>query len=340
MKILLTGGLGFIGSHTAVSLHNCDHDVIIVDDLSNSTIDVFSNLQSLCTTSSKLYLHIGDVTNCQFMESVFRKNKPDAVIHFASLKSVHESIEHPLMYYRQNINGLLTLITVMEKYGCNRLVFSSSSTVYGKDQSPPFKEDSPVGSGITNPYGETKYFQECILQDYAKTNPKINILILRYFNPVGAHPSGLIGEMPKGKPGNLFPCIMRVVSSEYPILQIYGGDYKTHDGTCIRDFIHVMDLAEGHVLAFNQSCPGCHIYNLGLGKGYSVLKLLKTFEKVNNVSIPYQIKGRRKGDVGEVYSDVSKARLELNWVPTRTIEDICRDGYRFAMNNSLLNQSV
>jgi UDP-glucose 4-epimerase len=267
----------------------------------------------------------------RFMENVFQKEMPEAVIHFASLKAVNESISQPLMYYRQNINGLLTLLTTMEKYHCHRIVFSSSATVYGK-QTSPIKEDFQVGVGITNPYGQTKYFQECILQDCAKINPKLNVLILRYFNPAGAHPSGLIGEDPQGIPNNLFPFVMRVASRKYPMLQIFGNNYNTGDGTCIRDFIHVMDLAEGHVAALKQDAPGSHIYNLGTGKGCSVMELVNTFEKVNNMQIPYQIQKRREGDLEEVYSDASKAKLELGWETTRTIEDICRDGYQFVMN--------
>jgi len=331
MKILLTGGLGFIGSHTAYVLNTCNHKVIIVDNLSTSSIKVFNTLQTLCPNPESLVFYEGNVMDERFMENVFQKEMPEAVIHFASLKAVNESISQPLMYYRQNINGLLTLLTTMEKYHCHRIVFSSSATVYGK-QTSPIKEDFQVGVGITNPYGQTKYFQECILQDCAKINPKLNVLILRYFNPAGAHPSGLIGEDPQGIPNNLFPFVMRVASRKYPMLQIFGNNYNTGDGTCIRDFIHVMDLAEGHVAALKQDAPGSHIYNLGTGKGCSVMELVNTFEKVNNMQIPYQIQKRREGDLEEVYSDASKAKLELGWETTRTIEDICRDGYQFVMN--------
>ena len=331
MKILLTGGLGFIGSHTAYVLNTCNHSVVIVDNLSTSNIKVFGTLQTLCPNPDSLVFYEGNVMDEVFMENVFQKEAPEAVIHFASLKAVNESIVQPLMYYRQNINGLITLLTIMEKYQCNRIVFSSSATVYGK-QTSPIKEDFQVGVGITNPYGQTKYFQECILQDCAKINPKLNVLILRYFNPAGAHPSGLIGEDPKGIPNNLFPFVMRVASREYSKLQIFGNDYNTPDGTCIRDFIHVMDLAEGHVAALKQEVPGCHVYNLGTGRGCSVMELVNTFEKVNNMQIPHQFQKRRDGDIEEVYSDASKAKLELGWETKRTIEDICRDGCRFAMN--------
>jgi UDP-glucose 4-epimerase len=330
MKILLTGGLGFIGSHTAYVLNTCNYKVVIVDNLSTSNIKVFNTLQTLCPNPDSLVFYEGNVMDEVFMENVFQKETPEAVIHFASLKAVNESIAKPLMYYRQNINGLITLLTIMEKYQCNRIVFSSSATVYGK-QTSPIKEDCQVGVGITNPYGQTKYFQECILQDCAKINPKINVLILRYFNPAGAHPSGLIGEDPKGIPNNLFPFVMRVASREYPKLQIFGNDYNTPDGTCVRDFIHVMDLAEGHVAALKQELPGCHVYNLGTGRGCSVMELVNTFEKVNNMQIPYQFQDRREGDIEEVYSDASKAKLELGWETKRTIEDICRDGCLFAM---------
>lgn len=332
MKILLTGGLGFIGSHTAYVLNTCGHEVVIVDNLSNSRAKVFGTLQQLCPNPRSLTFYEGNVSDDDFMETVFQQEAPEIVFHFASLKAVNESIEHPIMYYRQNINGLLTVLNVMEKHHCNRIVFSSSSTVYGKNQISPFKEDFQIGTGITNPYGQTKYFQECILQDYVKINHKINVLILRYFNPVGAHPSGLLGEDPKGIPNNLFPFIMRVASRDYQKLHIFGDDYNTRDGTCVRDFIHVMDLAEGHVAALKMDLPGCHAYNLGTGTGCSVMELVNTFEKVNNVQIPYQFENRREGDIEEVYSDVTKAKLELGWETKRTLDDICRDGYRFVLN--------
>lgn len=332
MKILLTGGLGFIGSHTTYVLNTLDYEVVIVDNLSNSNLYVYERLQGLCPHPKRIAFYEGDVTDKSFLHEVFSKEKPESVIHFASRKAVKESIEHPLLYYRENLNGLLTLLDVMETHQCNRILFSSSATVYGTGPSP-LKEDAPVGSGITNPYGQTKYFQECILQDYAKTRPEMNLILLRYFNPVGSHPSGLLGEDPKGIPNNLFPFIMRVASREYEELQIFGHDYSTRDGFCVRDFIHVMDLAEGHVASLKQTKTGCHIYNLGTGEGVSVMEMVNTFEKVNDVKIPYQIKDRRPGDAAETYSDASKAKAELGWETKRSLEDICRDGYRFAMNS-------
>ena len=335
MKILLTGGLGFIGSHTTYVLNTLGYEVIIVDNLSNSNLYVYERLRGLCLNPDIITFYEGDVTNKTFLEEIFSKEKPEAVIHFASRKSVKESIEQPLLYYRENLNGLITLLDVMERHDCNRILFSSSATVYGTGESP-LKEDAHVGSGITNPYGQTKYFQECILQDYAKTRPEMNVIILRYFNPVGSHPSGLLGEDPKGIPTNLFPFIMRVASGEYDELQIFGNDYLTRDGFCVRDFIHVMDLAEGHVASLKKTELGCHIYNLGTGEGISVMEMVNTFEKVNNVDIPYQIKDRRPGDAEETYSDASKAKAELGWETKRSLEDICRDGYRFVMNSSML----
>ena len=335
MKILLTGGLGFIGSHTTYVLNTLDYDVVIIDNLSNSNLYVYEKLQTLCPNPERISFYEGDVTDKIFLDRTFSKEKPEAVIHFASRKAVKESIEQPLLYYRENLNGLITLLDVMERHDCNRILFSSSATVYGSGESP-LKEDAPIGSGITNPYGQTKYFQECILQDYVKTRTNMNVILLRYFNPVGSHPSGLLGEDPKGIPNNLFPFIMRVASREYDELQIFGNDYPTRDGFCVRDFIHVMDLAEGHVASLKQTEPGCHIYNLGTGEGVSVMEMVETFKKVNNIEIPYQIKDRRPGDASETYSDASKAKTELGWETKRSLEDICRDGYRFAMNSSML----
>lgn len=335
MKILLTGGLGFIGSHTTYVLNTLDYEVVIIDNLSNSNLYVYEKLQTLCPNPERISFYEGDVTDKTFLDRTFSKEKPEAVIHFASRKAVKESIEQPLLYYRENLNGLITLLDVMERHDCNRILFSSSATVYGSGE-PPLKEDAPIGSGITNPYGQTKYFQECILQDYVKTRTNMNVILLRYFNPVGSHPSGLLGEDPKGIPNNLFPFIMRVASREYDELQIFGNDYPTRDGFCVRDFIHVMDLAEGHVASLKQTEPGCHIYNLGTGEGVSVMEMVETFEKVNNIEIPYQIKDRRPGDASETYSDASKAMMELGWQTKRSLEDICRDGYRFAMNSSML----
>jgi len=253
------------------------------------------------------------------------------VIHFASLKAVGESVEKPLLYYRSNLTGILNVLTIMKQFNCNRFVFSSSATVYGNDAPSPLFETDQVGTSITNPYGQTKYFQEQILMDYSKTEPEMDITILRYFNPVGAHSSGLIGENPTGIPNNLFPYILRVASGQYADIRIFGDDYDTNDGTGVRDFIHVADLAEGHVAALNHMTHGISIYNLGSGKGSSVMELIKTFERVNGVEIPFVIADRREGDVDTTFADSTKAFDILGWKTTRTMEDICRDGYNFVM---------
>jgi len=336
MNILITGGLGFIGSHTIVSLldspHNLDYNIIIIDNLSNSSIKTLSNIKSLVKNPENIIFLEGDVNNKIFMKDVFIKYKIDSTIHFASLKSVGESIKKPLLYYNQNINSLLNLLELMDKYGCNQFIFSSSATVYGSKAQSPLKETDQIGYSITNPYGQTKYFQEQILNDYSKINPQKSITILRYFNPAGAHPSGLIGENPNGIPNNLFPYILRVAKKEYEKLTIFGNTYNTNDGTCMRDFIHVMDLADGHVASLNNKKNGLIIYNLGTGHGASVLELVTTFEKVNNIKVPYIIADKREGDVDIVFSDVSKVYNEIGWKTKRNIKDICKDGYNFILN--------
>lgn len=331
MHILLTGGLGFIGSHVAVLLGNSEHDVTIIDNLSNSSMKVYDNILKLVKYPEHFDFVKGDVTNKKDLESIFKLKKIDGIIHFASLKSVGESIEQPLVYYSQNLNGTLCLLEMMKKYNCRKIIFSSSATVYGT-QEPPLLETHQTGVGLTNPYGQTKYFQEQILQDFSKVHPDFEITLLRYFNPVGAHSSGLIGEDPSGIPNNLFPFVLRVASRQYKELSIFGDNYNTHDGTCVRDFIHVMDLAHGHISAINHSKKGTNIYNLGTGKGVSVMELVKTFEKVNGISIPYKIAERRPGDIESVYSDATKAKKHLQWETTCTIEDICRDGYNFIIS--------
>jgi len=330
MRILLTGGLGFIGSHVAVTLGQQDHDIIILDNLANSSIDVLFKIKRLVKSPDRITFIEGNVLDVSHMRELFETHRNiDAVIHFASLKSVGESVERPLLYYRENLNGLLVLLDIMETYGCNRFIFSSSATVYGCDSAPPCIETSRTGLSITNPYGQTKFFQERILMDYAKVRPNMGITILRYFNPVGAHPSGIIGEDPRGIPNNLFPYILRVATRQYPYLNIFGDDYNTRDGTGIRDYIHVMDLAEGHVAALVYQQPELVIYNLGSGKGTSIFELIRTFENVNGITIPYIIVPRRPGDVDETYASAEKAKRCLGWETTRTLEDICRDGYNF-----------
>ena len=269
------------------------------------------------------------------MDEIFKKYKINNVIHFASLKAVGESVENPLLYYDKNINGLLNILSVMVNNGCNRLIFSSSATVYGSCNKSPIKEIDSVGVSISNPYGRTKYFQEEIIKDFIKVNEDFEVIILRYFNPVGAHPSGMIGEDPNDKPNNLFPYILRVSIGEYKKLNIYGDDYNTVDGTGVRDYIHIMDLAEGHVKALEKMRGGLNVYNLGNGRGVSVLEMVNKFEEVNGCKIEYEIMGRRKGDIGEVYGDVSKANDELGWKAKRGVDDICKDGYNFIKSRSL-----
>lgn len=338
MNILVTGGLGFIGSHTIVSLlessNNLDYNVIVVDNLSNSSISTLSNIKSLVKNPEKIIFIEGNVNDKIFLKEVFMKYKIESIIHFASLKSVGESIKNPLLYYNQNLNSLLNLLELMDNYDCNQFIFSSSATVYGSESLSPLHETDKIGYSITNPYGQTKYFQEQILNDYSKINPHKSITILRYFNPVGAHPSGLIGENPNGIPNNLFPYILRVASKQYDKLTIFGK-YNTDDGTCLRDFIHVMDLADGHIASLNNKKDGLTIYNLGTGQGISVLELVTTFIKVNNIEVPYIITNKREGDIDIVFSDVSKIYNEIGWKTKRNIEDICRDGYHFI---SKLNQ--
>jgi UDP-glucose 4-epimerase len=328
MAVLLTGGMGFIGSHIAVTLLNNNINVVIYDNLSNSKIEVLDKIKQLTISNLTSSLHFikGDMNSKTDLEQVFIDHNITAVIHLASLKAVGESIKLPLYYYKNNINGMISLLETMERYSCNKLIFSSSATVYGSNNISPINEDSTIGTNITNPYGQTKYFQEQILQDYVKANNNFSCTILRYFNPVGAHPSGLIGEDPNGIPNNLFPYILRVASGQYKELNIFGNTYDTPDGTCVRDFIHVMDLAEGHMITLKETNPGIMIYNLGSGKGTSVMELVNTFERVNNIKIPYIIQDKRDGDIDILYADASKIYNTLGWKTQYTIEDICRDG--------------
>ena len=328
MKVLVTGGLGFIGSHTVVELLENEYEVVVVDALYNSSIDIADKIKEITGKEFKLYVE--DVCNLGKMDEIFNNERPDAVIHFAAYKAVGESVSKPIMYYRNNLTSTLNLCEVMQKYGCNKIVFSSSATVYGDPEVLPITENCKVG-GTTNPYGSTKLMNEMILRDVNVSNPEFNIVILRYFNPIGAHKSGLIGEKPNGIPNNLMPYIVRVASGELKELSIFGNDYPTHDGTGVRDYIHVVDLAKGHLKAIENMKPGVNYYNLGTGTGYSVLDMVNTFEKVNGVKVPYKIVERRPGDIAECYADPTKAYNELGWKAELGIEDMMRDSYNFIL---------
>ena len=331
MKILLTGGAGFIGSHTYVELHNAGHDAVIVDNFYNASERVIDRLETI--TGKPVRWYNADVCNAEALEKVFAENVFDAVIHFAGYKAVGESVQKPLEYYRNNIDSTLTLCDVMRKHGVKRIVFSSSATVYGVSDNMPLVETMPTG--CTNPYGWTKYMNEQILQDVAHANPDWAVALLRYFNPIGAHESGLIGEDPVGIPNNLMPYITQVASGKLQQLRVFGNDYKTRDGTGVLDYIHVVDLAQGHVAAcqYLMNNTGCEVFNLGTGTGYSVLDLVNTFMRVNNISIPYTIVERRPGDVARCYANAEKAHEKLGWVARKTLDDMCRDSWRWQSQN-------
>lgn len=326
MKVLLTGGTGYIGSHTAVELLNEGHEVIILDNLSNSAESVIANIENL--TGKKTTFFDADMRNYDAIYTVLQKTKLDAVIHFAALKAVGESVLKPLEYYENNVGGTITLLKAMRETGLRKLVFSSSATVYGSAPFP-YKETMQIGIGVTSPYGKTKVVVENLLEDVAKSDAHFECISLRYFNPVGAHPSGKLGERPNGVPNNLVPYITQVAAGKRAKLSIFGDDYPTPDGTCIRDYIHVVDVAKGHVAALSYLQPGFDAVNLGSGKGTSVLELVKTFEKVCEVSIPQEIAPRRSGDLAEYYADVSKAEKAWGWHTTLSIEDVCRDAWRW-----------
>ena len=327
MKVLVTGGTGYIGSHTVVELLNNGYEVIIVDNLVNSKIEVVDKLKKL--TNKEFVFIKGDVCDYELLTKIFDDNKIDAVIHFAGLKAVGESVEKPLEYYENNVGSTMNLVKVMKEHNCKNIVFSSSATVYGTPETLPIKEDFPLST--TNPYGTTKLVNEWILSDIYKVDNEWKVTLLRYFNPIGSEKTGLLGEDPKDIPNNLMPYIVRVAVGKLDHLSVFGNDYPTHDGTGVRDYIHVVDLAKGHVKALENNINGLFIYNLGTGKGYSVLDLVKTFEKVNNVKIPYEIVGRRAGDVAECYADPTKAFNELGWKAELGIDEMCRDSYNFIL---------
>ena len=330
-KILLTGGTGFIGSHTAVELIESGFDAVIADNLANSEVSVIDRVEQI--TGRRPAFYHADVTDPEAVERIFSEQEIDAVVHFAGLKAVGESVEKPLTYYRNNLGATLTLLEAMKKHQVKQFIFSSSATVYSLVDEVPFTEESgPLG--CTNPYGWTKYMIEQILKDVAAADPDMSVVLLRYFNPVGAHESGLIGEKPAGVPNNLMPYIQQVAQGIRPQLNVFGNDYPTHDGTGVRDYIHVVDLAKGHVAAlkYARTHKGCEVFNLGTGCGYSVLDLVKTFERVNGVEIPYEIVGRRAGDIATCYADTAKAERMLGWKAEKGIEEMCRDAWRWQKN--------
>lgn len=331
MNVLVTGGAGYIGSHTSVELLNAGHNVICIDNFMNSKYEAVKRVEEI--TGKKVKFYEGDIRDREILDKIFTENKIDAVINFAGLKAVGESCEKPLEYYENNIEGLLILAFAMRDHNVKNLVFSSSATVYGKPKSVPIKEDFPLST--SNPYGSTKLFIEYILKDLCKADPDFNVVILRYFNPVGAHHSGRIGEDPKGIPNNLCPYITQVAVGKREYLGVFGNDYATSDGTGVRDYIHVVDLAKGHVLAVDklQKNPGLLIVNLGTGQGYSVLDMVKAFEKVTGKPIPYKIMPRRPGDIDECYADPSYAYEVLGFKAEKTLEDMCKDAMNWQTKN-------
>ncbi len=325
MKILVTGGTGYIGSHTAVLLLEAGHEVVIADNLVNSKASAIDNIEKITKKRPKFYEC--DLTDEAACEKIFSENSFDSVIHFAGLKAVGESVSMPLEYYKNNLISTLNVLTAMRRYGCKSFIFSSSATVYGKPHALPITEDFPLS--YTNPYGGTKYTIENILRDLAFADKALSITILRYFNPIGAHESGLLGENPNGKPNNLMPLVMKAANGELT-LNVYGNDYNTVDGTGVRDYIHVMDLADGHMKALSvYDKPGVHTYNLGTGNGYSVLQIIEAFEKVNGVKVPYKICERRPGDIDACYADPTRAKEEIGFEAKHGIEDMCRDAWNY-----------
>ena len=332
MKILVTGGAGYIGSHTSVALLEAGYEVVILDNLCNSSEVVIDRIEEL--SGQRPIFYKGDMLDKDFVEMIFDKEKIDAVIHFAGLKAVGESVEKPLEYYYNNITGTLILCDVMRAHNCFSMVFSSSATVYGDPKEIPITENCEKGA-ITNPYGQTKGMLEQVLTDLNVSDDCWNVMLLRYFNPIGAHKSGRIGEDPKGIPNNLVPYIAKVAVGSLPSVNVFGNDYDTPDGTGVRDYIHVLDLANGHIKALEKmsSTAGVNIYNLGTGKGYSVLDVIKAYGKACGKEIPYEIKPRRSGDIATCYADPAKARQELGFVAEQGIEEMCEDSYRWQSRN-------
>ena len=328
--VLVTGGLGYIGSHTVIELIEEGFEPIVIDNLSNSKLEVKDKIEKI--TGKKLKVYIEDVCNEESLDKIMTENNITDVIHFAGYKAVGESVAKPIMYYENNLLSTISLLKQMKKHHVKNIIFSSSATVYGQPEKLPITEDSKVG-GTTNPYGTTKLMIEKILSDVYKSDNEMNITILRYFNPVGGHVSGLLGESPNGIPNNLMPYIVRVAVGKLECLSVFGNDYDTKDGTGVRDYIHVVDLAKGHIAAIKHM-NGLRYYNLGTGTGYSVLELVNAFEKVNNLKVNYKIVERRPGDIASCYADPSKALKEINWKAEKTLEDMMKDSYRFIENES------
>lgn len=332
MSILVTGGAGYIGSHTVIELQNSGYGVVVCDNLCNSSKKSLERVEQI--TGKKVKFYLADILDREAMVNIFKNEKIDSVIHFAGLKAVGESVAKPWEYYNNNITGTLVLVDVMKEFGCKNIIFSSSATVYGNPAFVPITEECPKGT-CTNPYGWTKSMLEQILTDIQKADPEWNVVLLRYFNPIGAHKSGLIGENPNGIPNNLMPYITQVAVGKRPELGVFGNDYDTHDGTGVRDYIHVVDLARGHVCAVKKlyEKSGLKLYNLGTGKGYSVLDMVKNFEEATGVKIPYSIKARRPGDIATCYSSAELARKELGWVAENGIREMCEDSWRWQKTN-------
>lgn len=330
MKVLLTGGAGYIGSHTIIEMDAAGHEVVVVDNFYNSSPKSVERVEKII--GKKVPLYEADVADEAALDRIFAEQKIDAVVHFAGYKAVGESVRKPVEYYANNINSTLSLLRAMKKAGVKKLIFSSSATVYGTPEKCPITEDSPTGN-CSNPYGWTKYMIEIMLKDYCVSDPDMQVILLRYFNPVGAHKSGMIGENPNGIPNNLMPYITQVAVGKLKELSVFGNDYPTHDGTGVRDFIHVVDLARGHVAALGYDEKGASVFNLGTGTGYSVLDIVNAFTKVNGVPVPYKIGPRRPGDIATCYADPAKAKNVLGWQATHNLDDMVRDSWRWQSQN-------
>lgn len=332
MEILVTGATGFIGSHTCVELINSGYDIVGIDNFVNSKPEALDNIEKI--TGKRIAFYEGDVCDEDLLRKIMTEHEITAAIHFAGLKAVGESVAKPLMYYQNNLLSTIILAKVMNEFGCKKIIFSSSATVYGNPHAVPITENFPVGE-ITNPYGATKLMCEDILKDLQHAEPDWGVCLLRYFNPIGAHESGLIGEEPNGIPNNLMPYIVKVASKQLPQLSVFGNDYPTYDGTGVRDYLHVVDLAKGHVCALKKLLgeTGVLIYNLGTGKGSSVLDLVETFKKVNNIEVPYVIAPRRAGDIPECFANADKAFQELGWRAEKNVEDMCRDSWNYYLKH-------